>query len=1067
MIKKSFVKICSLFACGFLFASCNDFLSGSELKNEIDENIAYANLPSVTIRVAGDDSVKFISDSGDIVLKATDTKEIEFELVSEDYYFADWSVVKKNDQATDGSSYIDIQTINGEKSFKTNVTIKKGCPDLLLKPVTKLKPGVFSASPAYYPTGVSFFKAVTLTFTQPMKNADLENWTHVKITDKNGNSIKENFNIPELSEDGKILTIVPVASKISKLLEDVQTFEIKISVDGGLSDVENSGYVTKPFTHTYVINKPVDDAPPVLTEINISKEIINLETREKTLIPINQNGFDEEWSIDELENHHTNGSIFINCKGTDNSSGIKALKVTETLIKEADGSDGSGTLDGSCGNFIEKTEGIFDSGLIKYDLKTRSDGIIQVDFELVGYNEKLSNKETFYVIKDTKRPNIQSFLLDSDSYREYFLHSVKENGLHEINSFYFILSYLGFYKENYEPVYITIKYWDEGDEGNQKDYVTNLKCEADNLNSDKKQSYDLIDKFLRNPQKNIIIKIIAETKYGNSVENVFKIDKTVKFCITGSESVDRGIFEFDAPEHRAKVTFDSLPSCSSMYFYYQYKKNLYDTYEDGLKSRKYYNDLKSNEVKLDPGFYKFYLQYKNKGNFLVFADDTIEFQVTDEGNVKSLKNNGSVTVNDSDWPKISNVNISDGGPNSGVCNVKYDYSFAGNPEYDFRVKFIRKTGNQEIVTGNIDETFVLESGYSTETGYMVSSIYEPYFLCFDKSGILLADSRDKNIDYSDYIIDIRDVHNLPFDADDLSFSGINESSPVNAVFKVLSYFDNPDVEQKITYYVVKNKESLALMTYSDALVKNLPEYTFEPGSDFITAGKQTSVPVEVPENGYYTIFAKVKDKYGNYGIKNGFFSSYVGGELDLSKISVDSNIITLPDEKAYGSYCYYYEDGEWKQNDGVESAQTENNEFNLTVSDGYKNKFVKLVSYSDAGRHTGATGPFRNYNKTVYLYPDYYLNNLKIRNKGMMELKNGYQLFIDQPAFVRVLYSKTNWGDDADLWGTRGFETDCRVENETFTYTPNIREVPSGYYYCTVVHFADGTSAMGTVLKKP
>lgn len=1049
--KLTFSLVCSVF---FLFSSCENFLNGNLLKDSIEAQISYANSPSVTVRINGDDSVHFTSGSGDYTLKPTDKKIVEFELISNDYYFENWSVVEKNDSKKDASSYVDIKVTNNENSYTTTITILKDSPDLLIKPVTKLKPGVFSASPTYYPTGVSFFKAVTLTFTQPMKKADLENWTHVKITDKNGNSIKENFNIPELSEDGKILTIVPIASKIRNLLTNVQTFEIKVTVDGGLNDTENSPFVTKPFTHTYVINKPVDDAPPVLTEINISKEILNLETREKTLIPINQNGFEENWAFDELENHHTNGSIFINCKGTDNSSGIKALKVTETLIKNVDGTDGSGTVSGTGGNFIEKTTGVFEPDTFKYDLQTTRDGIIQLDFELLGYNEKVSNKETFYVVRDATSPSMSLNLDPSVN----ILYQVNENGMQDYDVIDSVGSYDRVYKDFYEPVFINIKYWDEGDENNVKDFITDFIYKPEDSEHQAFYISDKGYKLIRDPRKNTIIKAFAETKYGNTVEKTIIIDKSFKFNITDTEIVSPSWY---TEPYKAKVTFSYPDTCWGLTFFYERKENKNDVYNADFN----FVERGRSYVTLTPGFYKFYLRYTADyfDHFFNCSVDTLEFQVTDEGKVASLQ--GNVPINNSDWPKLSKRNITNGGPNSGICNVRYDYSSLGNSAYNFQLKLVMKNFynnigyiDRDIPTDSMTDPFVLDSGY----------LYEPYFLCYDNYGIVLADSRDINIDYSAYNIDIRDVHNLPFDVDAISFAGNADSSPVNAVFNVSSFFDNPDVEQKITYYVVKNNESLTKMTYSEDLVKNLTEYTFEPGSDFIAKSKKTQVPVEVSENGYYTLFVKVSDKNGNYCIYSGLFSSYVGGELDLSKITVSSNTITLPHEKAYGSYCYYYDDGNnWKQDDGVKSAQTENKEFTLTANDGYKNKFVKLVSYSDAGRSFWFTGPNRNYNKTVYLYPDYYLSNLKIRNKGMMELKNGYQLFIDQPAFVRVLYSKTNWGDDADLWGTRGFETDCRVENETFTYTPNIKEVPSGYYYCTVVHFADGTSAMGTVYQKP
>ncbi len=991
-----------------------------------------------------------------MVLKATDKKEVEFELVSEDYYFVGWSAVEKSAPQKDASLFVDIKVTDEDNKYKTAITLLNNSPDLLLTPVTKLKPAVQNAKPEYYPSGVSFFKVVTLTFTQPMKKTDLESWRHIGITDKNGNSLKDCFHTPELSEDGKVLIIVPYFDKLKGFLTNVETFQIKVSVDGDLSDAENSPYKTKPFTHSYVINKPVDDAPPVLTEINVFKEILNLETREKTLVPVNENVFDENWSDDELEHHHIGESIFINCKGTDNSSGIKALQVTETYLKDTNGQDGSGTVSGNYGTFIEKTENIFETDTFEYVLQAKNNGVIKLDFELIGYNGKVSGKKTFYVVRDMQSGGV----IYSCNLRKENC-SVNEKQLNWNSSLKIGLRCFCFYKEHYEPRYVNIQYWDEADEDNIKTLVSGYTFTPD-------KDTIVVDfndiTFVRNSQKDTIVKVTVETKYGSFYEEFYKLDKSVDFYIKKSEIIAPSaldlFFNPDIPT-KAKITFEQSASCKSKYFYYQKKANKEDIYAGDLISA---NGISSSEITLDPGYYKVYFEYKSEGDFLVFSDSVIEFQVTDEGKVLSLQ--GEKSVNDSDWPVISNKSVTESGPNSEICNVKYDYSFTGNPEYIFRLNFVQKDlfngyryFDKEISVENMSETFILDSGYR----------YEPYFSCYDKSGVLLSDSREKNIDYSAHNIDLREVHNLIPEFEGISISGGFESSPVNAIFKVPSFFDDPSVQQKITYYVVKNKQSFAVMDYSEDLVKDLPEYTFENGTDFIAASAQTQIPVEVTENDYYTIFAKLFDEYGNYSISKSFFSSYVSGEIDLSKISVSENTITMPDEKALGAYSYYYDGNGWNQGEGVSSSENENQNFTLTVTDAYKDKFVKIVSFSPAKTNVPSykMEAFRNYNKTVYLCPDYFISDRKIKNKGMMELKNGYQLFIDQPAFVRVLYSKTNWGDDADLWGTRGFETDCRVENETFTYTPNIREVPSGYYYCTVVHFADGTSVMGTVLKKP
>ena len=57
----------------------------------------------------------------------------------------------------------------------------------------------------------------------------------------------------------------------------------------------------------------------------------------------------------------------------------------------------------------------------------------------------------------------------------------------------------------------------------------------------------------------------------------------------------------------------------------------------------------------------------------------------------------------------------------------------------------------------------------------------------------------------------------------------------------------------------------------------------------------------------------------------------------------------------------------------------------------------------------------------------------------------------------------------AGYWEQRAAETGLQenYENTMFTYTnDNLKDIPAGYYYTTIVHFADGTTIMSDVKQK-
>ena len=68
---------------------------------------------------------------------------------------------------------------------------------------------------------------------------------------------------------------------------------------------------------------------------------------------------------------------------------------------------------------------------------------------------------------------------------------------------------------------------------------------------------------------------------------------------------------------------------------------------------------------------------------------------------------------------------------------------------------------------------------------------------------------------------------------------------------------------------------------------------------------------------------------------------------------------------------------------------------------------------------------------------------------------------------AHTFYCSTNLGDELEEWLYYGIETGLKMNHGSFTYTDdNYHDIPSGKYYTTIVHFADGTMTMTEVKQK-
>ena len=132
-----------------------------------------------------------------------------------------------------------------------------------------------------------------------------------------------------------------------------------------------------------------------------------------------------------------------------------------------------------------------------------------------------------------------------------------------------------------------------------------------------------------------------------------------------------------------------------------------------------------------------------------------------------------------------------------------------------------------------------------------------------------------------------------------------------------------------------------------------------------------------------------------------------------------------------------------------------------------------------SGRKTGQDIFDSGYYLVEYLYFPYVkttknpnLTLLTFTSKEVIECLTGYHVYCDYPVLCHTMYcskklTETSEASDVAIWETKGMETGFMVKSGDYSYTSeNYRDIPAGYYYTTIFHFADGETIMTPIKQK-
>jgi len=449
-VKKALSGMILFTAIGFVLAltSCDSFLDGKNLAEQLEQKISYENSPSHKIQVTS--KCGKTSPDGADDYKVTDTKPLMF-TESQEYKFVEWRVKDKNTGAdvTD-KNYIKIDNPYETDTSFTFVKTPEDNISLLIEPDCLERPKIVNFTPAYDSDGVYRDRRITIMFNRKLdsetiyysseeriaiqKSKATINWledngkaygykiddddnsivykclTITKLYDENVNLLKH-YGVPRFDDGNTYILIVPakVYDKDNDQLPPAATdILVNVSKNIGVSKINSDGttivagiYFDDP--KSYFTNSKHDSDPPEFVDFSVKNE------DNQTLTTDGVDGQTENPnSILQTKTIKVSGKI------SDTGTGPKSLTAIINIIPndfynissiETKLWTVSPNLEiiGSTGEIKTGTTEGFEINLENL-IEEKYQGVYTIKFIAMDKNEQTSESETYYFVQDTTPP---------------------------------------------------------------------------------------------------------------------------------------------------------------------------------------------------------------------------------------------------------------------------------------------------------------------------------------------------------------------------------------------------------------------------------------------------------------------------------------------------------------------------------------------------------------------------------------------------------------------------------------------------------------------------------------
>lgn len=443
--KVGFHTLITFFVISALFCSCKNFFNGTELKDYLDEAIAYANAKTFTVKIIPEKTeMGSVSGSSEKTVKVTDEISLSFDC-SSSYAFSKWTAYVDGVEDVDGEyvliySPYDLYTKAKILKYSENIIIRPECSEFLK--IVKVTPDWGYVSPRDTSIEVEFNASVNIDNFR----FSIEDFEQLGLTEGEGAEKKIIDSVqPFFDSKNRIYAYT--------LYEDESTLAFK-NIQITCEEENYLKYFMPPFVSGNKLYIPVDqnNMIPVLDTKNISvtlsKEIVSgtkiaMKTGKNWLYKINSvanvekditppgvekliaaknkdslndvNKFSEKAFSEFVHNQESGESDYIrNCviekfvfsfSASDKESGIKKICISEQQTNRKDGSapfvpeEIPTEYTGSQLRFSE--DGLTASIETEYKIKNDDEGAFLIRVWAVNNNDKESEKKEFLVINHT------------------------------------------------------------------------------------------------------------------------------------------------------------------------------------------------------------------------------------------------------------------------------------------------------------------------------------------------------------------------------------------------------------------------------------------------------------------------------------------------------------------------------------------------------------------------------------------------------------------------------------------------------------------------------------------
>ena len=1029
------------------------------------------------------------------------------------YEFTGWTVTTSSGAAVDSSKI----TIDDVSKLSTKLRIHESISNVTVKANAYLIP-IATTKPDYNNDGIRCDTPIEITFNTAIatsSDVNLANDGVIQIVDASNEYVhyENHFNTPVWSNGNKTLTIRPKNTILNIFSSPTDLKNLRVKVDYSKFK-DSEGHVVKVAGEsfwTYRIKYDMEKIAPEVKSMSLFKRGFDF-TQES----VAENDTYKELSSLAFENfqpetyplNHVGKKVYFDAQVYDEGSGYNKLTINEKLIKTVGGETVTGAQTYSV--TVPFTEDDFADEIRQtpsnhsYTFQTTMDGLVELSFVFADNAGNLTEKK-WYVIKDT---NLDSNTLKKDgakndlmkdykgvpdqsgqetageqilyryAYRplnstDYFSRNSVNNEFTETISFSKEDTYYSSYSEYaaYEA------YWgyDDNNISNQVYINTNDKPTLS---------------FTRDVNNDCYLRIIVCDAAGNSFSEVVKIPKQNaviglsqyeqegQYIVTGTFDDRQFFYKYKADENSDWSEIRTQEYSKGLYYF------VYDRFQ-------FYNGYFSDSKLTPDGIYAFYTIPYNKSSFgsiygTVSEPFILYHNVTHTSSASTPQFPDSFTCTlDAEEANASgkrNVHVSlpddfnpTPGCNYGVyCNkvsrsfLDFDFSVDSGPTQRGKV-FLRAYNSSGVMFESscycdIDVTYD-----NIPPRFPKSNILDAY------GGVRLDLSAPNEILLTRKTHGTNEIDYLPFD----NSGGVGMYEPEEGIIEFDYYFKKRDNDN---YFASSFSRSDLIPLSNSKKTISYPNSATQVKLDFF----------EPVESGY-DIILDLKDKNGNKVLKTFVVSNIV--KPDILKVSVtgddSSYTVSVPsiyidDTQVRGVFdTCYLENNEWKFYNRTSDRNTKSNSFT---------EMRIFLRNALNGHHNS----FYN-----FLCPAYELKSAVekaqyCRSKSVIPGLGGtFQVFYDAPCFAHTMAFPTNKLTDLNtkaqnalekdntlayetaytaVWETKGREYGLKLlyggeaDNSWLqgntTYIAPVNEIPAGFSYVTVFHFADGTTVMSDVKQK-